>query len=72
MTLGMIDRCYRCERPLGEHPQGILLMYPAHDGYAPLYTLPRMYCYECIQSFYKWSNVKRYTGRQMNAKEVVE
>ena len=49
-----------------------MLMYPGHDGYPPLYTLPRMYCHECIQSFYKWANVKRYTGRQMNAKEVVE
>lgn len=65
-----IDRCYRCEKPLGELSQGILLMYPGHGGQAPLYTLPRMYCHDCIQSFYKWANVKRFTGKEMNSKEV--
>ena len=67
-----VDRCFRCMHPLGENSQGILLMYPGRNGEGPLYTLPRMYCHDCIQSFYKWANIKRYTGRQRNAKEVVE
>lgn len=49
------DRCFRCRKSLGENPKGILLMYPGHDQWAPLYTLPRMYCSDCIKSFYQWS-----------------
>lgn len=49
------DRCFRCHKSLGENPMGILLMYPGRDGTTPLYTLPRMYCNDCIASFYQWT-----------------
>jgi len=52
----MNDRCFRCEKPLGEGSLGILIMYRPRDPTdAPLYTLPRMYCHECMDSFYRWS-----------------
>lgn len=52
----MTDNCFRCHKELGEGAQGILLMYrPRDPTEAPLYTLPRMYCKDCMQSFYKWT-----------------
>ena len=54
------DSCFRCRKPLGENPKGIILMYPGREtGEGPLYTLPRMYCKECINSFYQWSTMLR-------------
>lgn len=54
------DSCFRCRKPLGENPKGIILMYPGREtGEAPLYTLPRMYCKSCIDSFYQWSTMMR-------------
>ena len=51
-----VDICFRCRKSLGENPKGILLMYPSRDGTTPpLYILPRMYCHECIMSFYEWA-----------------
>lgn len=36
---------------------GILMMYPARkEDQKPLYTIPRMYCNDCLDSFYKWAN----------------
>ena len=50
-------RCFRCSKPLGEFPVGILMMYPARkEDQKPLYTIPRMYCNDCLDSFYKWAN----------------
>ena len=51
----MTDLCFRCDKPLGEGAKGILLMYrPRDPTEAPLYTLPRMYCNKCMDSFYEW------------------
>ena len=56
----MNDRCFRCDKPLGEGSLGILIMYRPRDPTdAPLYTLPRMYCHECMDSFYAWANKGR-------------
>lgn len=59
------DSCYRCRKPLGEFPTGILLMYPGRDRTeAPLYTLPCMYCRACIESFYEWSKPPKETAME--------
>lgn len=58
-------RCFRCGKPLGEVSVGILLMYPArYEGQTSIYTIPRMHCNDCIQSFYKWSNGKETKGAE--------
>ena len=56
----MSDLCFRCDKPLDENAKGILLMYQPRDRTeAPLYTLPRMYCSECMKSFYEWARRER-------------
>ena len=49
------NKCFRCGGPLGDRPQGIMLVYRGESGEV-LNTLPKMHCAECMKSFFTWAH----------------